>query len=458
MLSLLRGIGGAAGPASDFREARVKDRNLKEAYLRAVELKEAVVRQGAELQALQKAYESDLDPSRFAVRRESVRLELATALAALEIARKKFLVLGSAIIYTRAFGVVARKPNAPMPPEEDFLDMSSVNRFDKALQRTHRGWEAVMKGEPAAFAAARRRAAQRRAARARLWAGGVAGILALLAAAVYRYRLPGPAAGAPGSGTPRTTGRTLDWAFGSQWAVEREGKPAVVRLLSEEFSNIGREAERMAGLVRAATAFRHPGVQEVYEIGTSPDGVYLVMEPPVGRPLSEVLASGQAFGAAAALAVMAPVARALDAAHAAGSAHGALTPERILILPGGSVRIEEFGLARALATRAASRGKVFSPAYAAPEVMDGKITLPSDLFAFGVILYEALFVRLPFEGANLAVLKQERRFPAPSALLKRPTPRTDAFFAGLLEPAARRRRPKAGGLAAALEAISELSA
>jgi serine/threonine-protein kinase len=145
-------------------------------------------------------------------------------------------------------------------------------------------------------------------------------------------------------------------------------------------------------------------------------------------------------------------------AHAAGSAHGSLTPERVLLLPDGSGRLADFGLARALATRESARPQVFSPAYAAPEVLEGKIRLASDLYAFGVVLYEALFVRLPFEGPNLAGLKRERRFPAPSALLGRSAPRVDAFFAGLFEPSARRRRPAAGGLAAALGALDELSA
>lgn len=253
------------------------------------------------------------------------------------------------------------------------------------------------------------------------------------------------------------SGRAGDWAFGRQWPAVRGREAGVVKLLSREFYGDSREAALVSERLRKATAFRHPGVQAVASVGVGRDGVYLVVEPSEGRPLAEVLGAGKPFGTRAALEAMSPVARALDAGHGAGLVHGALTPERVLVLPDGSGRLTDFGVAWALAAEEGVGTKVFSPAYSAPEALAGKLTLPSDLYSFGVVLYEMLFVRLPFEGTNLAALKQERRYPTPSALLGRAAPRADAFFAGLLEPAARKRRPRPGALAASLDALSELS-
>ncbi|TPW20468.1 MAG: hypothetical protein FD126_1652, partial [Elusimicrobia bacterium] len=97
LLGLVGGLCLAAGePAPESDEARIKDHNLKEVYLRAVTLKDAAVRQGSALQTLRTAYESDPDPARFAVPRERARGELGQTLGALEDVRKKYQILGGA--------------------------------------------------------------------------------------------------------------------------------------------------------------------------------------------------------------------------------------------------------------------------------------------------------------------------------------------------------------------------
>lgn len=438
--------------------AGIPDPTVRDLYVRLCALKADGEAELAQLLEIRKELDAGADPATFAERRVPVREALRRTYEETVPLREKFIATSRTAALTLMLKAAARGVDGVRMSEGQYAMAEPVKDFGNMMRVHTQVWDEVLRTEDASFTAAKRRVKQEEKGRARRRKAmaGVAALLAAAAAVWFFRRRTGAPPELPYEGAV-AEGPSSSWEFGRQWRVRRAGgKPGVVRLLSAEISSVGQGAERMAGLVRAATAFRHPGVQEVYEVGVSPEGVYLLAQRPSGRPLSELLASGKAFGAEAALAAMAPAARALDAAHAAGAAHGSLTPERILILPDGSAQLADFGLARALATRPALRSKAFSPAYAAPEVLEGKITLPSDLFAFGVILYEMLFVRLPFEGTNLAVLKQERRFPKPSALLGRPAPQTDAFFAALLEPAARQRRPEPGGLRAALSALDEL--
>lgn len=187
------------------------------------------------------------------------------------------------------------------------------------------------------------------------------------------------------------------------------------------------------------------------ETSLDPRGVAMLCEAADGRPLSERLGEDEPLGFERAMAALGPVARTLDAAHRAGHAHGALTRETVYLGPDGAGRLDDFGVARALAARVGARA--LSPVYSAPEQREGEARLASDLYAFAVVFYEAWFGRLPFEGANLVALKEEGRFARPSALLGRPAPEADAFFAGALAPRARERLPAPGGLAAALDRL-----
>ncbi|TBR19331.1 hypothetical protein EPO15_14370 [bacterium] len=454
-----------AEPVLEWTEAdaaRITSPEVRALYLSVLPVRADVIRQGTELQALRRDY--GMEPARLAAQRERLRAELAASLDRLDDGRKKVQVLGNSVIYLRALDAAMGMTDAKAPNSRDFEQLARFQEFDKNLKWISVGYRDILAAEEAAYAAALKRAAaegRARTLRRRLAVGGAVAAAALAGLFLRRRRrppaLPGPEPAAPSFGGYLRAGQPEDWAFGTQWPAVRGGDgPAVVKVLSTDFSGTGAEADRTAGRLRTATAFRHPGVQAVTAVGTCPEGVYLVVEADAGRPLSELLASGKPFAAAAALKALEPVARALDAAHAAGLAHGCLTPERVLLSPDGAGRAADFGVVRALAARPEVGARAFSPAYAAPEALEGKVTLPSDLFSFGVVLYEMLFVRLPFEGTNLAVLKAERRYPTPSSLLGRPAPGADALFAGLLEPSARGRRPKVGGLAASLAALEGL--
>lgn len=421
---------------------------MKKGYQEVTAATEEAARLGSALQALRTEYETSPTPQEHAARRAEARAALAAALDRLRERKKAFEVYSNTVFATAVIGALHKPEQAEEPGEASRVYTAFGDAAFAA--RVHiQTWETVLLQDEASYPAAVAKAARVKTRR-RLQAGGgvLAAVLVWAGTSLWRRRrkaallLPFDGYGPAGPARP--------WTYGVQYPAAGPN-PAALKLLSPEFSGTGAEAALTAARLKQACAFRHPGVVAFLAAGVAPEGVFLVTEPEAGRPLSGPLGAPEPMGAARALAALLPVARTLDAAHRAGFAHGALSPSNILLGPDGAGRLTDFGVARALAARVGTRA--LSPVYSAPEQREGEAKLPSDLYAFGVVLYEALFGRPPFEGQNLVALKEEGRFPKPSALWGRPAPEADALFAGLLEPKARARRPPPGGLEAALAAV-----
>jgi serine/threonine protein kinase len=174
---------------------------------------------------------------------------------------------------------------------------------------------------------------------------------------------------------------------------------------------------------------KHPNIVDVTDYGVEGGGAqrpYLIMECLEGITLGERLRSGP-LPLEAALAVFEPVAAALDYAHSQGVLHLDLKPANVLLHDDSSgtaeVRILDFGLAQFTATEAGLETRTAplagTPAYLAPELLDGNVPgTAADVYAFGVLMYETLAGRAPFEGTVAEVLEQQRcsEPPLPSTL------------------------------------------
>jgi serine/threonine protein kinase len=158
---------------------------------------------------------------------------------------------------------------------------------------------------------------------------------------------------------------------------------------------------------RAAAALDHPNVCHVHEVGESDDGqLFLAMPHYDGETLKERLGREGALPEDAALGIARQVAAGLAAAHRAGIVHRDLKPGNVMILPDGSVRILDFGLAKlAGATLTTTGDRLGTVSYMAPEQVRGEsVDARADLWALGVMLYEMLTGRRPFGGgSDLAV-------------------------------------------------------
>jgi TolB-like protein/predicted Ser/Thr protein kinase len=169
--------------------------------------------------------------------------------------------------------------------------------------------------------------------------------------------------------------------------------------------------ERVWREARAAAAVNHPGVCQIYEIAEDADQVFLVMELLEGQPLSEVLEQEGPQSPIDALALLLPALEALQALHATGIVHRDLKPSNVFVTPHG-VKLLDFGLARSMVDDATAtvadltmHGQVVgTPAYMAPEQLDGSVVdRRADLFAAGALLFEMVTGRSPFAAAsNLA--------------------------------------------------------
>lgn len=228
-------------------------------------------------------------------------------------------------------------------------------------------------------------------------------------------------------------------AFGSVYKahdpqLDREVAIKVPRSVSHRSDE---ERERFLREGRAAAALHHPNICPVYEVGTTPEGRdYIVMAFIEGRPLSRVLQASQRLTDRQIVNAIRRLALALEEAHAKGIIHRDLKPANIMINRKGEPVIMDFGLARrATATDAqlSHSGQIMgTPAYMSPEQARGDIKGVgplSDLYSLGLVMYEMLCGRRPFEGTITEVIGQILHVepPPPSQFRKEIDPHLESI-------------------------------
>jgi len=219
------------------------------------------------------------------------------------------------------------------------------------------------------------------------------------------------------------TRRVAGGGMGEVWAardlvLERE---VAVKLLRREYADDAGFVERFRAEARHAASLTHPGIASVYDYGEIDGSAYLVMELVPGQPLSTILTERGPLPAEEAVPLLQQAAQALQAAHAAGLVHRDVKPGNLLVTPDGRVKITDFGIARAGGQVALTRtGEVMGTAqYLAPEQAMGRAaTSASDVYGLGVVAYETLAGRRPFDADNpvAVALSQVNDTPAPLPL------------------------------------------
>ena len=181
----------------------------------------------------------------------------------------------------------------------------------------------------------------------------------------------------------------------------RLGREVALKFLLPHHNLDTRATARFVREAHAAAALDHPNVCTVYEVGTSDDGrLFMALALYRGETLRARLCREGQLGVRETIGIAHQIAEGLRAAHAAGIVHRDLKPANIMLLPIGTVRILDFGLAKArdhsLGTTSVRLGTVsyMSPEQIRAADLDGR----ADLWALGVVLYEMLTGHKPFRG------------------------------------------------------------
>ncbi|WP_307310305.1 Stk1 family PASTA domain-containing Ser/Thr kinase [Pseudarthrobacter enclensis] len=180
---------------------------------------------------------------------------------------------------------------------------------------------------------------------------------------------------------------------------QRLDREVALKVLHPHLASDESFLDRLGREAKAAARLSHPHVVGVLDQGHDGNTAYLVMEYIKGHTLRDLLRDRGALTPRLALALIDPVVEGLGAAHAAGFIHRDVKPENVLIADDGRIKIGDFGLARAVTSSTSTGALLGTVAYISPELVLGKpADARSDVYSVGIMLYEMLTGRQPFEG------------------------------------------------------------
>jgi beta-lactam-binding protein with PASTA domain/predicted Ser/Thr protein kinase len=232
-------------------------------------------------------------------------------------------------------------------------------------------------------------------------------------------------------------------------------REVALKVLHRRFAQDREFVERFRREAESAAGLQHPNVVAVYDRGEFEGTYYIAMQYVEGPTLKELIERGLAPAEAAAL--IRQVLEAARFAHRHGIVHRDLKPQNVIVDADGKAVVTDFGIARAGVSEITQTGSVMgTPHYLSPEQAQGfEVTSVSDLYAVGVILYEALTGRVPFEGesAVAVAMKQVSAVPQrPSSITPQVSPALDAVVMRALEKEPGQRFQSADAFIAALDA------
>lgn len=228
--------------------------------------------------------------------------------------------------------------------------------------------------------------------------------MALPEVLVGRYRLDGPV----GRGGMAEVLRAQDLTL---------SRPVAVKVLHDRFADDEQFQARFRQEAQAAASLNHPNIVGVYDTGEEGGLPFFVMELVEGRSLQEVIQRG-GLTEERALEVAADTCAALQYAHERNLVHRDVKPGNILLAEDGSVKVADFGIARAINadTVTQTAAVLGTAAYLSPEQAQGRpADVRSDLYALGVVLYELLTGEQPFQGESAVTVAYQhvQEQPAP---------------------------------------------
>ena len=212
-------------------------------------------------------------------------------------------------------------------------------------------------------------------------------------------------------------GRLGSGGMADVWLARDEmlNRRVALKFLHERFAQDAQFVERFRREAEAAAGLQHPNVVGVYDRGEADGRHWIAMEYVEGAALKDLIARGLSVGEA--VEITRQILSGAKFAHARGIVHRDLKPQNVLVDGEGRARVTDFGIARAGASEITATGSVLGTAqYLSPEQAQGlNVTATSDIYSVGVMLYEALTGRVPFDAETpvAVALKQVSEQPRP---------------------------------------------
>ncbi|MBE1514945.1 protein kinase domain-containing protein [Nesterenkonia halotolerans] len=254
------------------------------------------------------------------------------------------------------------------------------------------------------------------------------------------------------------TERIAIGGMGEVWKASDQvlGRTVAIKILKEEYTGDEAFLRRFRAEARHTALLNHPGIADIYDYGEQSGSGYLVMELVPGRPLSVLLETDKTLSWEKTLSIIAQTGRALQVAHDQGLVHRDVKPGNLLITPTRRVKITDFGIAR-LADQVplTATGQVMGTVqYLSPEQATGQhATGSSDIYALGIIGYEAIAGHRPFTGeSQIAIALKQVNEPPPALPETVPEP-VRALIMSMLEKDPSQRPMTATKLAEAADAL-----
>jgi eukaryotic-like serine/threonine-protein kinase len=236
------------------------------------------------------------------------------------------------------------------------------------------------------------------------------------------------------------------------------GRKVALKLLYRRFAEDEEFVERFRREASSAAGLQHANVVGVYDRGEWDGTYYIAMEYLEGRSLKQLIVDTGPLAPAAAIDIAEQILKAARFAHRRGVIHRDIKPHNVIIDEEGRAKVTDFGIARAGASDMTETGSIMGTAqYLSPEQAQGHaVSARSDLYAIGIVLYEMLAGRVPFDGESAVTiaLKQVSEAPVPpSAYNSAVTAELDAVVLRALEKDPENRFADADEFIASLVAV-----